>query len=86
MESNITNAFLLLIIGMITVFIVLLLVVVSGKILIYLINKYAPAHETKRLLRPKNTLDPKIIAVMTGVVEHVSKGKGALVSIKKINS
>ena len=86
MESNISNAFLLLIIGMITVFIVLLLVVIAGKILIRLVNKYAPEQVSKRVLRPSDALDPRIIAVMSGVVDHVTHGKGVLVSIKKTKS
>jgi len=42
MESTIPNALQLLAVGMITVFIILALVVLSGNILIKIVNKYAP--------------------------------------------
>ena len=83
MESNISNAFLLLGIGMVTVFIVLLLVVLCGTLLIKLVNKYAPEPIKKsKLIKP--LISNKEIAVMTAVVEHITLGKGKIDSIEKI--
>lgn len=83
MESNISNAFLLLAIGMVTVFIVLLLVVLCGTLLIKLINKYAPEPVKKvKLIKP--LISNREIAVMTAVVEHITLGKGKVESIEKI--
>ncbi len=83
MESNISNAFLLLGIGMVTVFIVLLLVVLCGTLLIKLVNKYAPEPIKKsKLIKP--LISNKEIAVMTAVVEHITLGKGKIESIEKI--
>jgi oxaloacetate decarboxylase gamma subunit len=82
MESNISNAFLLLAIGMVTVFIVLLLVVLCGSLLIKLVNKYAPEPIKKvKLIKP--LISNKEIAVMTAVVDHITLGKGKIESIEK---
>lgn len=83
MESNVSNALLLLAIGMVTVFIVLLLVVLCGTLLIRLINKYAPEPKVQpKLIKP--LISNKEIAVMTAVVEHITLGKGKIESITKV--
>ncbi len=83
MESNISNAFSLLAIGMVTVFIVLLLVVLCGSLLIKLVNKYAPEPIKKvKLIKP--LISNKEIAVMTAVVDHITLGKGKIESIEKL--
>lgn len=83
MESTVSNAFLLLGIGMITVFAVLSIVVLSGQVLIALINKYAPEPVKKsKLITP--LISNKEVAVITAVVEHITQGKGKLESIEKI--
>ncbi len=83
MESNISNAILLLAIGMVTVFIVLMLVVLCGSLLIKLINKYAPEPKAQpKLIKP--LISNKEIAVLTAVVEHITLGNGKIDSIKKI--
>lgn len=83
MESTVSNALLLLGIGMITVFAVLSIVVFSGQILISLINKYAPDPiKESKLITP--LVSNKEIAVITAVVDHVTLGKGKIESIEKL--
>lgn len=83
MESNTSNALLLLAIGMVTVFVVLLLVVLCGSLLIKLVNKYAPEPIKKaKLVKP--LISNKKVAVMTAVVDHITMGKGKIDSIEKI--
>ncbi|MEM9546853.1 MAG: OadG family protein [Bacteroidota bacterium] len=83
MESTVSNAFLLLGIGMITVFVVLSIVVFSGSLLISIINKYAPEPvKEPRLIKP--LVSNKQVAVLTAVVEYVTKGKGKIESIEKV--
>ncbi|MDF1696888.1 MAG: OadG family protein [Saprospiraceae bacterium] len=83
MESTVSNAFLLLGIGMITVFAVLSIVVISGHVLITLVNKYAPDPvKESKLIKP--LVSTKEIAVITAVVDHITKGKGKIDSIKKL--
>ncbi len=84
METTVSNAFLLLGIGMITVFAVLTIVVLSGSVLISLVNKYAPEPvKESKLITP--LVSNKEIAVLTAVVDHVTKGKGRIESIEKLN-
>ena len=83
MESNLSNALLLLAIGMVTVFVVLSLVVLCGSLLIKLVNKYAQEPvKTAKLIKP--LISNKEIAVMTAIVEHITMGKGKIESIEKV--
>lgn len=86
MESNVSNAVVLLFIGMITVTVVLLLVVLTGKLVIRVANSYAPTPivENKSLpFKRKPGTDPKLVAVLAAVVQNVTNGEGHVTSIKK---
>lgn len=86
MESTISNALVLLAIGMITVFLILALVVISGNILIKIVNKYAP-EPTKKLIRSSRSATgtaPEIVAAIAAVVETVTAGHGKVESIQKV--
>lgn len=68
---------------MITVFAVLSIVVLSGSLLISLVNKYAPDPvKESKLIKP--LVSNKEIAVLTAVVHHVTKGRGKIESIEKM--
>ncbi len=83
METTVSNAFLLLGIGMITVFAVLSIVVFSGSLLISLVNKYAPDPvKESKLITP--LVSNKEVAVIASVVDHLTKGKGKIESIEKL--
>lgn len=85
--SNINEALVLLAIGMITVFLILALVVVSGNILIKIVNRYAP-EPTKKLTRSRQAAlgtAPEVVAAITAVVETVTAGHGKIQSIQKID-
>ena len=45
--ENIETAILLMVVGMATVFVILLIVIYLGKLLITLVNKYAPEEDRK---------------------------------------
>ena len=89
MEQELTSALLLMLIGMITVFSILLLVVFTGKLLIYLVNRFG---EEKLKLKPasyhlpfaKETINKKEIAVIMAAIEVATNGKGKVRSIKKL--
>ena len=74
MQTDITNALILLLVGMISVFVILSLVVLSAKALIYLVNRYLSDNE-------KDQIKPAIIAAATSVVEEITQGKGKIESI-----
>ena len=87
MESTISNALVLLAIGMITVFLILALVVISGNILIKIVNKYAP-EPSKKLTRASRLVTgtaPEVVAAIAAVVETVTKGHGKVDSIQKMD-
>ena len=79
MESSVANALLLLLVGMITVFLILFLVVTLGTILIKLTNSLYK--EPKKVSNPG--LPAKTIAAITAVVEHVTAGQGIVDSIEQ---
>lgn len=88
MESNISNALVLLVIGMITVFLILALVVISGNILIKLVNKYTP-EPTKKFLRNDRSATvtaPETLAVIATEVKTVTAGHGKVESIQKVEN
>ncbi|HAW05581.1 MAG TPA: oxaloacetate decarboxylase [Saprospirales bacterium] len=88
MESNISNALVLLTIGMITVFLILALVVISGNILIKIVNKYTPEPTKKfsRNYRSVTVTAPETLAAIATAVETVTAGHGKVESIQKVEN
>jgi Na+-transporting methylmalonyl-CoA/oxaloacetate decarboxylase gamma subunit len=88
MTSPLGQALELLLVGMLTVGIVLGLVVITGKLLIKIMNTLGTSASTPPPPFPPSTsnknspVDPAIIAVLTATVEAATQGKG---SIKRID-
>ena len=76
MGSDLPAAFSLLSIGMITVFVVLFLVVITGNILIRIVNKlnYSVTGDD---------ISPEKIAAISSAIETITKGKGLVTKIEK---
>jgi oxaloacetate decarboxylase gamma subunit len=70
-----SQAFYLMVMGMITVFVILSLVVIVGKLLIRLVNFFTPPS--------KSTPDPEVVAALTAAVEVFTEGKGRIIRIEK---
>ena len=68
-----------MIIGMITVFAILYLVVAGGGLLIRIVNKFYP-----EIAQKASMSDPKKIAVLVAAVNLVTGGKGKIEDIKQI--
>jgi len=81
MEENIQISLRLLLIGMTSVSLILLLVVLSSKLLINIVNRTTTKGKKHR--KGKN-IDPKIIAAINASVEIYTGGKARIDSIKKI--
>lgn len=84
--ENIETAILLMVVGMATVFVILLIVIYLGKLLITLVNKYpeevAPAkQETPRGPAP---IPGNILAAITAAVNVVTQGKGKVTKVEKL--
>ena len=78
------TALTLLGVGMITVFIVLLLVALAGNGLIWFVNKFVPLPQPEPVPN-LDTLDPRKVAVITAAVEAATGGKGSIKKIEKLN-
>ena len=76
--ENLNLALLLMVVGMATVFAILLIVIYLGKLLIALVNKYAP-EEVAPAAIPGN-----IMAAINAAVTVVTQGKGKVAKVEKI--
>ena len=85
--ENLETAFLLMVVGMATVFVILLIVIYLGKLLISLVNKYAP----EEVVSVKQTssqapvpIPGNILAAITAAVNVVTQGKGKVTKGEKL--
>ena len=85
MTDELHTAFLLMGVGMITVFIVLLCVVLVGKLLISFVNRFVPLSETATNQPLTSKIEPAKVVAITSAVEIFTKGKGKITNINKIN-
>jgi len=89
MEDSIQSAFMLMVVGMITVFAILFLVVLCSKLLIAIVNHYFPVAsflETTLQTNEKPLHDNKKISVIIATVEAVTSGTGHIREIKKVDN
>lgn len=75
-------------VGLITVFLVLLLIIWLGNLLIKLVNKIAPEEEkvVKKSAPSASaaTIDPQVMQAINKAVELATNGKGRVEKIEKI--
>ena len=88
--ENLPEAFKLLVVGMLTVFCILLIVIYFGKLLIALVNKYAPeevAKPTKAALKstPSAAVDQQTMSIIQAAVSQLTGGKGKVSKVEKVN-
>lgn len=78
----------LLIVGMLTVFAILLIVIFGGKLLIKFVNMVAPEEVASAKKKVATTatgaVDPSTMAILQEVVKQITGGKGRLESAKKV--
>ena len=84
--ENLETAFLLMVVGMATVFVILLIVIYLGKLLISLVNKYAPEEvvPAKQASRVAAAIPGNILAAITAAVNVVTQGKGKVSKVEKL--
>ncbi len=85
--ENLETALLLMVVGMSTVFVILLIVIYLGKLLINLVNKYAPeeALPAKQTASSAPVVIPgNILAAITAAVNVVTHGKGKVTKVEKL--
>jgi len=84
--ENLGIGFELMIVGMSTVFLILLIVIWGGKLLINVVNKIAPEEiaTPKKSTATSATVDGGTMAILQQVVSQITGGKGHISSAKKI--
>lgn len=84
--ENLNFALLLMIIGMATVFAILLIVICLGKLLIAVVNKYAPEEvaPVKQAANGPAAIPGNIMAAISAAVTVVTHGKGKVSKVEKI--
>ena len=85
--ENIETAILLMVVGMATVFVILLIVIYLGKLLITLVNKYAPeevAPAKQETPRGPAPIPGNNLAAITAAVNVVTQGKGKVTKVEKL--
>ena len=76
----------LMVVGMLTVFVILLVVIWGGKLLIAVVNKVAPEEvvPAKKSAKPADAVDASTMAILKEVVSKITGGKGQVASARKI--
>ncbi|MBO4778827.1 MAG: OadG family protein [Bacteroidales bacterium] len=76
----------LMIVGMVTVFTVLCLVVVLGNVIIRFVNRFLPEEvaAAKPSASAAPAIDPKVYSAICSAVSTVTGGKGSVVDVKKL--
>ena len=84
--ENLNIALLLMIVGMATVFAILLIVIYLGKGLIALVNKYAPEEvaPAKQAANVPAAVPGHIMAAIGAEVTVVTQGKGKVAKVEKL--
>lgn len=84
--DNLSLAFELLGVGMITVFVILFLVVIIGNLIIRFVNKYLPGEVSGKIEQVKRLAtepDPKKVAAIASAVSMLTRGRGRITNIEK---
>ncbi len=73
------HPFQVFILGLLTVFLVLLVVVATGNVIIWFVNRFYYTGPTAAV---KET-DPAVVAAITSVIQKVTRGSGRVEKIEK---
>ncbi|MEL6639534.1 MAG: OadG family transporter subunit [Bacteroidota bacterium] len=90
MPADLQTALIIMAVGMATVFVVLGMVVLTGRVLIRVLNRYAPAPPSPAPRQspsahspsPSPGLSPQVVAALVATVEQVTGGRGRIEKIE----
>ena len=86
--NDIYGALQLLIVGMVTVFLVLLIVINLGKLRIWAVNKWAPEEAVTKKAAPVakaiDSIDANTKAIINATISQITGGKGHATKITKL--
>ncbi len=85
--ENIETGLMLMLVGMCTVFVILLIVIWLSTLLIKVVNRFAPPEE---IAKPKpsaskSSADKGAAEAIKAAVDIITAGKGRVVNIEKLN-
>lgn len=88
MTTDLQTAFTLFLVGMLAVFTILALVVLSGRLLITIVNRYFPDRPTLPSALPNTVhshpqVDRKKIAAITAAIDQISGGAARIIKIER---
>lgn len=88
-QNDLLGAFQLLVVGMVTVYLILYIVIYLGKLLIVVVNKIAPEEVVKKadsqsVTVNSTTVDANTEAIIKATVAQLTDGKGAVSKITKL--
>ena len=84
--ENFKRGLILMVVGMVTVFVILLIVIYLGKLLIALVNKYIPedAVPVKAGRQGPAAVPGHVMAVLAAAVNVVTGGKGKVSKVERL--
>lgn len=85
MRPDLVNALSIMVVGMVTVFLILWLVVLIGNVLIRITNKFWP--ETKTNIQNKTVSvqgNKNTVAAIVAAVDTITNGRGKVTNISKV--
>ena len=86
--ENLSIGLTLMVVGMVTVFAILLIVINLSKLLICVVNKICPEEEVqkKKAVAPKAVaqIDDTVMEVIKATVTKITAGKGTVASVEKL--
>lgn len=74
----------LMIVGMVTVFVVLIIIINLSKLLINIVNKVAPEEEAPKKAAPAAAISADVLEVINKTVSQITGGKGVVANVSKI--
>ncbi len=81
----INEAVSIMVVGMITVFFILFLIVAIGEVIIRLSNKYIPVEEANIKTKKNNDASINTFAAIEAAIDIATKGKAKVINIKKLD-
>ncbi len=79
--ENVGLGLVLMVVGMVTVFLILMIVIFGSQLMIRLVNRIAPAQPEKALA---TAVDPLTRQVLEAAVAQLTGGKGHITNVTKV--
>ena len=82
--ENLETGLLLMVVGMTTVFMILLIVIWLSRLLITVVNKVAPEEDVKKKVAPSHSGNDGTMDAIKQAVDILTAGKGQVIKVEKL--